>query len=70
MEITEKDSSLSPFKIIGFTLAVFGVIIVLISLLVLLAYHNTQAFWLDLILGITLILIGGVMWIKSKKKSI
>ena len=68
LEATEKDSSLSPFKIIGFTLAIFGIIIALISLLVLFVYNNTQAFWLDLILGLTLILLGGAMWIKSKNK--
>ena len=67
LEATAEDSSLSPFKIIGFTLAVFGIIIVLISLLVLFVYHNTQAFRLDLILGSALFLIGGVMWIKPKK---
>ena len=70
LEAAAKDSSLSPFKIIGFTLAVFGVVIVLIALLVLLVYHNTQAFRLDLILGFALLLLGSVMWMKSKKRSI
>lgn len=68
LEAAEKDSSLSPFKIIGFTLAVFGIIIALISLLVLFVYHNTQAFRLDLILGSALFLIGGAMWLKPKIK--
>jgi MFS family permease len=70
LEAAAKDSSLSPFKIIGFTLAVFGVVIVLIAFLVLLVYHNTQAFRLDLILGFALLLLGSVMWMKSKKRSI
>lgn len=67
LEATEKKSTLSPFKIIGFTLAIFGVIIALISLLPLLVYHNTHAFKMDLILGIILFLLGGILWVRSKK---
>ncbi len=70
LETAAKESSLSPFKIIGFTLAVFGVIFALIALLVLFGYHNTQAFKLDLILSLTLFLLGGFMWLRSRKNRI
>jgi len=69
LETTEEKSTLSPFKIIGFTLSVFGVLIALIALIPLLVNNNVQAFRLDLILGLTLFLLGSVMWIASKKKS-
>ncbi|MEN8229385.1 MAG: hypothetical protein ABFS38_14600 [Bacteroidota bacterium] len=67
LETTAKESSLSPFKIIGFTLAVFGIIFAAISLLVLFVYHNAQAFKLDMILGSALFLLGGFLWLRSKK---
>ncbi len=68
LETTTKDSTLSPFKIIGFTLATFGVVMALISLLILLVYHNTRAFRLDMILSFTLFILGGIMGIKFRKK--
>ena len=67
IEAEAKRSILSPFKIIGFTLAAFGIVFVLISLIVLIVYHDTQAFWLDLILGFVLILLGAVMGLHSVK---
>jgi len=69
LEATEEKSTLSPFKIIGFTLAVFGVLIALIALIPLLVNNNVQAFRLDLFLGLTLFLLGSVMWIASKKNN-
>ncbi len=67
METAEKENAISPFRIIGFTLAIFGVIIGLISFIVLYVYNNTEAFWIDLILGLLLILLGSIMWLNSKK---
>jgi Na+/proline symporter len=69
LEISERKNKLSPFNIIGLTLAIFGIIIILIALLVLWVYHNDQAFKVDMYLGFTLLLIGGFMWLTSKKKS-
>lgn len=70
LEAAEGKSTLSPFKIIGFTLASFGVVIFLIALFILFGYDNTQAFKINLYLSLTLLLLGGVMWLKSKKNSI
>ncbi len=70
LEASEEKSSLSPFKIIGFTLASFGVIILLIALIILWVYDNTNAFKINLYLSVTLLLIGGIMWFKSSKSSI
>ncbi len=69
LEAAAKESTLSPFKIIGFTLALFGVIFALISLLVLFVYHNPRAFRVDLILGLTLLMLGGIMWLGSQKRN-
>jgi len=69
LEEGAKESALSPFKIIGFTLALFGVIIAFIALLLLVVYHNQQAFRINLLMGLILFLIGGVMWLKSKKNN-
>lgn len=69
LETSEKKSSLSPFNIIGLTLAIFGIIIVLIALIILWVYHNDQAFKVDMYLGFTLLLLGGFMWLRSKKNN-
>jgi hypothetical protein len=61
LEAEAKHSALSPFKIIGYTLAAFGFIFVLISLIVLLVYHDARAFWLDMALSCVLIVLGLAM---------
>jgi MFS family permease len=67
LDVTAAKSSLSPFRIIGFTLAIFGLVIILISFILLMpAYYNVRAFRLDLILGLTLMILGGIMWVKSR----
>jgi SSS family transporter len=65
LDAEAKSSTLSPFKIIGYTLAAFGFIFVLISLFILLVYNDTRAFWLDVILGFVLIILGAVMGLRS-----
>ena len=70
LEASEKKSTFSPFKIIGFTLAAFGIIIFLIALFILLFYDNSQAFKIDLYLSLALFLLGGFMWLRSSKSSI
>lgn len=69
LEPSEKKSTFSPFKIIGFTLAAFGVIILLIALIILLFYDNAQAFKIDLYLSLTLLFVGGIMWFKSDRST-
>lgn len=59
---------LSPFKIIGYMLTALGVAMAIISLIVLWGYDNEQAFWVDLILSLVLILLGAVLWIRSKNE--
>jgi SSS family solute:Na+ symporter len=61
LDAEAKASPLSPFKIIGYTLAAFGFIFILIAFLVLLVYHNKHAFWLDMALSVVLILLGLLM---------
>ncbi|MGD8778507.1 MAG: hypothetical protein PVH88_06045 [Ignavibacteria bacterium] len=67
LEAADKESTLSPFKIIGLTIGVFGIIFILISLIVLLGYNDVRAFRLDLILGLVMVLLGGVIMIQSRK---
>ncbi len=65
-----KESKLSPFKIIGLTLAVFGILFAFISLLLLTpSYYDLRAFRLDLLLSFVLIFLGGLMWLGSKTKN-
>ena len=68
LEARVKENSLSPFKIIGFTLAIFGIIIILIALLILWVYQNDHAFKIDMYLGFILVSLGGLMWLTSKRK--
>jgi SSS family transporter len=70
LDAEAKSSTLSPFKIIGYTLAAFGFIFVLISLFILLVYNDTRAFWLDVILGLVLIILGAVMGLRSTTRFI
>ena len=67
LEPGEKKSTLSPFKIIGFTLAVFGVIIFVIALFILIFNDDSYAFKINLYLSITLFLLGGIMWLRANK---
>ncbi|MGD8780965.1 MAG: hypothetical protein PVH88_18610 [Ignavibacteria bacterium] len=66
LEAGEKQSTLSPFKIIGITISAFGTIFVLISFFVLFGYNDSRAFRLDLILGFIMLLLGMMMVLKSK----
>lgn len=66
-EETQSSSSLLPFKFIGFTLGVFGAAVILIALVILLIYNNIGAFWINLYLGLSLLIIAGGMWLKFKR---
>jgi Na+/proline symporter len=58
----------SPFGIIGLTLLMLGCAIVLISLIVLLFYHERRAFGLDLGVGLFIILLGGVLRLATRSR--
>ena len=59
----------SPFGIIGFTTLAFGCAIILISLIVLLAYHDRRAFGLDLGVGLFMALLGYGLTLVSKRQN-
>jgi SSS family transporter len=63
------ERKMSPFRVIGFTLAAFGAAIAAISIFVLLIYHDKHAFWTDLSVGVFLILLGGLMRLGSAKNT-
>jgi len=58
----------SPFGIIGYTTLAFGCAIILISLIVLLAYHDRRAFGLDLGVGLFMALLGYGLTLVSKRQ--
>jgi len=55
------DKPLSPFRIIGFMLVALGVAMAAIAGLVLWAYKERSAFRVDLIVALSLILLGAIM---------
>jgi SSS family solute:Na+ symporter len=59
---------LSPFKIIGFMLVVFGLLIAAISVFILLYYKNSQAFKIDFCVALVLIILGLLMRLGKKNK--
>jgi SSS family solute:Na+ symporter len=61
---------LSPFKIIGFMLAVFGLLFAAISVFILLHYKNFQAFRTDLAVALVLIVLGVLMRLGKKEKPV
>jgi Na+/proline symporter len=62
-----KDKPLSPFKIIGFMLAAFGLLAVAVSFLVLLRFKDVRAFRIDVIVAMVLVALGVVMSLGKKK---
>jgi len=69
LEASNEDTKFSPFKIIGLTLMIFGVFVDLVAFVILLAYKDNNAFWVNLILGLFLAFVGGAMWLKSRMKA-
>jgi solute:Na+ symporter, SSS family len=64
----EKDQKpLSPFRIIGFMLLVFGATIAAIALFILFYYHDARAFRIDLIVAVVLMALGALMRYSRKK---
>jgi SSS family solute:Na+ symporter len=61
------EKPMSPFFIIGFTLVAFGILVAAVSAAVLIGYHDTRAFTIDLIVALTLVAVGGLMRWGSKK---
>ncbi|GAG09829.1 unnamed protein product, partial [marine sediment metagenome] len=59
----------SPFAIIGLCLAMFGCVMIVIAILVGLVYHDMRAFWLDLIVGVLMTLLGVGLRLGSLKKN-
>lgn len=63
------EKPMSPFYIIGFTLVAFGILVAVISAAVLIGYHDTRAFTIDLAVALALTAAGGLMRWGSKKGS-
>jgi len=61
---------LSPFKIIGFMLIVFGLLIAAISVFILLYYKNSQAFRIDFRVALVLVILGLLMRLGKKEKAV
>jgi len=62
--------TLSPFKIIGFMLIVFGLLIAAISVFILLYYKNSQAFRIDFRVALVLVILGALMRLGKKEKAV
>jgi len=60
---------MSPFRIIGFMLMAFGLLVAAIAVGVLVGYEDTRAFTIDLIVGLTLAAGGSLMRWGSKKET-
>jgi len=67
LEDSSETSVVSPFRLIGFFIAVFGITFSIIACIVLIFYQNSTAFWIDLSVGIFMILVGGLMRLKSER---
>jgi hypothetical protein len=61
---------LSPFKIIGFMLIVFGLLFAAISVFILLYYKNSQAFRIDFRVALALVILGALMRFGKKEKAV
>jgi Na+(H+)/acetate symporter ActP len=59
---------LSPFKIIGFMLIAFGLLMAAISVFILLHDRNTHAFKVDVIVALVLAFIGALMQAGKRRK--
>jgi SSS family solute:Na+ symporter len=59
--------ALSPFRIIGFMLLVFGLAIAAIAVFILLHDHDARAFRIDLIIAGVLIVLGSLMRLSRKE---
>jgi Na+/proline symporter len=62
-----KDKPLSPFKIIGFMLTAFGLLVVAVSFLVLLRLKDARAFRIDFVVAMVLVALGLFMRLGQKK---
>jgi len=60
---------MSPFRIIGFMLVAFGMLVAAIAVGVLIGYHDTRAFRIDLIVALALIAGGSLMRWGSKREA-
>jgi len=57
---------ISPFRIIGLLLAMFGGVMIAVSILIAIFYYDMVAFRLDLTVGVLMVILGGVMrWSSS-----
>jgi len=61
---------MSPFRIIGFTLIAFGILVAAVSAVVLVGYQDTRAFAIDLVVALTLVAIGSLMYWGAKKEAL
>ncbi|MDD8027508.1 MAG: hypothetical protein PHI34_13460 [Acidobacteriota bacterium] len=59
--------SLSPFAVIGFMLAAFGILVAAISVLVLVSYKDRLAFRIDFIVAMVLVALGLLVRMGKKK---
>ncbi|MEW5901877.1 MAG: hypothetical protein AB1715_10480 [Acidobacteriota bacterium] len=60
----KEQKPLSPFRIIGFMLLVFGLAIAAIAVFVLLYHRDTRAFRIDLLVAGVLVVLGALMCLK------
>jgi len=61
---------LSPFKLIGFMLMVFGLLIAALSVFILLYSKNSQVFRIDFRVALVLVILGALMRFGKKEKAV
>ena len=66
-DISADKGRVSPFRIIGFTLAILGCVMAGIAVIVLVFYHDSRAFYLNLLVGVIMICLGAIMRLMGGK---
>ena len=55
-----------PFNIISFIVAVFGVTMIVVSLIILVVFHDMHSFLVNVIVGMVMLILAGIMRMKSR----
>ena len=58
----------SPFSLVGIALMLLGIVILFVGLIMLLALDDSKAFVLDTLTSGVLIIIGLILWVKTRTK--
>jgi len=66
----KEKKALSPFKLIGFMLMVFGLLIAALSVFILLYSKNSQVFRIDFRVALVLVILGALMRFGKKEKAV